>query len=237
MSIRPEQTSDGIKLRDTKTGRLAGAMKTGCKKAPTSQPKVPSLTSTSSAFEAGGIESLYASFVSMEDTTIPELRLDSRRVPELEVTVAEYIRQYGNRGRILDPSVESLYMNGGCAIYALAFEGLWGSECEIAVDLWECDGEPVYNHVFCIRTDTGKAYDARGEFETAESLTDYGSDPGFNGTVLREGTFYKDLGYKTISKEELMSLIAEEHFTFDPTVKDLGYTKNLIMQFNGRVNS
>lgn len=239
MAIRAEQTSDGIKLRDTKTGKLAGAVKTGGKQAPIIQSK-PATSQVKPSIGPnpvqGSIESLYDSFVDMNDTTVPELQLDSRQVPELGLTVAEYVREHGNKGKVLDSSVESLYMNGGCAVYALAFEGLYGDECEIAVDVWECDGEPVYNHVFCVNKDTGKAYDARGEFTSPESLTNYGSDPGFDGTVLKEGLFYKDLGYKTISKDKLLALVGEEHFTFDPTVKDLGYTKNLIMQFKGRIS-
>jgi hypothetical protein len=150
------------------------------------------------------------------------------------ITVAEYAAKH--QGDKLNPEVESIFQEGGCAVYALSLKEL-NPNYEIAVDVWDCDGERMYNHVFCVDPLTGKAYDSRGEFKDAESLLDYASDKGYNGLVHKNSEYYDDLGYIFWDVEETKFRIKSGVFTYDDSPEDMEIVKTLITEFKHRFSA
>jgi hypothetical protein len=148
-------------------------------------------------------------------------------------TVDDYINNHSGKGEVLDYELESLFMNGGCAVYAMGMKELH-PEYEIAVDLWDCDGEEMYNHVFCVDTKTGRAFDSRGSFANAEALMDYKSDEKFDGVAHKEGEYYTDEGYTFWTKDKTEMMIRSGVFNYDDSPEDLEYVKKLITGFTTR---
>lgn len=163
------------------------------------------------------------------------MNLDEWTVESLEgLTVSEYASNRSGKGEILNQEIENIFQEGGCAVYALALKEL-NPEYNIAVDIWECDGENMYNHVFCVDAKTGRAYDSRGEFESAEALLDYKSDSGYNGYVHENSEFYTDKGYTFWDIEQTKFRIKTGEFTFDDNPKDIAIIKKLITGFKPRI--
>lgn len=73
MALRTEKTSDGLKLRDTKTGKLAGAVSTKGKAAPkTLDSKNLPGTATTAVKTSSDIEAMYAQYAAAE-SALPKM--------------------------------------------------------------------------------------------------------------------------------------------------------------------
>lgn len=149
------------------------------------------------------------------------------------ISIPEYIAEYGNKGETLNPEVEGIFMNGGCAVYAMAYQEL-NPDTVLAADLWKCDGELLYSHIFCIDPKTGESFDARGKFASARELMNYEDDKEHEGLVHKESDFYQDLGHVVLTQYSLQGLFDKEEFTYDHTPWDIKTIKDLITNFKTR---
>jgi hypothetical protein len=154
-------------------------------------------------------------------------------VLENGLTVPEYIEAY--KGTVLLKELEDLYMNGGCAVYALSLKELY-PDLQIAVDTWGFNDDPdlIYNHVFCLNLQTGEAYDARGRFSSPEELMDYKKDDPSAYHLSEEDGTYVDEGYQIWSYEKAKLMSLAGNFNFDYNQKDVEYTKKIIEAFAKR---
>ena len=76
MSKRIEETSDGLKIRDTETGNLAGSVSTVGKKAPTASPKtLDSQATLAESIEPSSVESSYQTYQEAKESTTEERRV------------------------------------------------------------------------------------------------------------------------------------------------------------------
>lgn len=173
-----------------------------------------------------GVERLH---VEQKDSDAPYLRLNNWLVEEHNVNVPEYIESQGNKNQILDYDLESTFMNGGCAVYALAFIGL-NPTYDVAVETFEDSNGITYNHVFCINPQTGESYDARGRFESPEKLYDYKNDT----LVQVNPTMKGEASHEIWALDYLQEFIDDGFFTYDDTPEDLDIVKMLITSFNKR---
>lgn len=150
-------------------------------------------------------------------------------------TVPEYIDSNINAQSVLDKELEDLYMNGACAIYALALKEL-NPNLEIAVDIWAINDEEdlIYNHVFCLDPVTGQAYDVRGAFSSPEELMDYKKYDPLSYNLSEEDGMYIDEGYQIWSYDKAKVMSLAGNFTFDYSFNDVDYTKKLIKTFTKR---
>lgn len=164
-----------------------------------------------------------------KDVDAPYMRLNGWHVETVNMNVPEYVEKYGDEGYVLDYNVEQAYMNGGCAVYALALKELH-PEYEIASELFGEKFDPTYNHIFCINPATGEAYDARGRFDSPEALYDYKNDPltAVNPTNITKSS------HEVWNVETLKQFISDGFFNFDDTVEDIDLTKQLIQKFKTR---
>lgn len=167
--------------------------------------------------------------VLQKDVDAPYMRLNNWLVESAGLNVPEYVEVYGMQGQVLDYGLESAFMNGGCAVYALAFKEL-NPEYDIAVETFEDSEGTTYNHVFCIDPQTGESFDARGKFATPEKLYDYKDDPltHVNPTMTGKAS------HEVWSLDHLQDFIADGFFTFDDTEEDLEIVKQLITGFDKR---
>lgn len=160
------------------------------------------------------------------------MQLDEWKL-ENGLTVEAYANSLS--GETLDPEVESMFQNGGCAVYALALKEIH-PDYGIAVDVWDCDNEKMYNHVFCVDPKTNKAYDSRGEFANPEALLDYASDKGYDGVIHSENEYYTDDGYQYWDIEQTKFRIKSGEFTYDDNRKDLEIIKKIIINSKPRIS-
>lgn len=167
--------------------------------------------------------------VVQKDVDAPYMRLNSWLVEDYNVNVPEYVETHGGKGNVLDYGLESAFMNGGCAVYALAFKEL-NPNFDIAVETFEDSEGTTYNHVFCINPQTGESFDARGKFDSPESLYDYENDPltHVNPTMTGKAS------HEVWSLDHLQDFMADGFFTYDDTVEDLDIVKQLIVKFDKR---
>ena len=167
--------------------------------------------------------------VLQKDVDAPYLRLNNWLVESAGVNIPEYIKTQGGQGTVLDYDLESVYMNGGCAVYALAFKEL-NPEYDVAVETFEAGDGTTYNHVFCIDPATGASYDARGKFSSPEDLYDYKNDPltHVNPTMTGKSN------HEVWSLDHLQDFIDDGFFTYDDTAEDIELTKQLIQKFKPR---
>ena len=165
-----------------------------------------------------------------KDVDAPYMRLQEWLVESANMTVPEYIETYGDKNNTLDYDIEQAYMNGGCAVYALALQEL-NPQYQLAMETFEWSGDGlIYNHVFCINPDSGESYDARGKFSSPEALYDYASDPLTPVNPTNAGVSTHQLW----GTEQLQDLISEGFFTYDDTDEDIELTKQLITKFKTR---
>ena len=97
MALRTEKTSDGLKLRDTKTGKLAGAVSTKGKSAPTSLD-VRNFAGAASVADktSSDIEAMYAQYAAASVESVPRM---NSSILSLEKEDDEY---YVRNGRVQD---------------------------------------------------------------------------------------------------------------------------------------
>lgn len=168
--------------------------------------------------------------VLQKDVDAPYLRLENWLVESAGINVPDYIKNHGGQENILDYDLEQAYMNGGCAVYALAFQEL-NPKYQLAMETFEGASDGItYNHVFCINPDTGEAYDARGRFASPEALYDYASDHLTSVNPTNTGTSTHEIW----DVDQLKELIDEGFFTYDDTDEDIFLTKQLIKKFKPR---
>jgi hypothetical protein len=172
------------------------------------------------------------------------LGLKYRFIKSLDKDFVKYVDENSNKGQTLDLEVEQWFMTGGCGVYALALQEL-NPSYQIAVDKYWCEGEDLYNHVFCVDPDTNRAYDSRGEFESPEALMDYKSDP-HSGIVPSSGEdeddygdnglsdMFEDDGYVFWSRQQADHMVGVGTFTFVTDDADIHYIKQLITGFSKR---
>lgn len=164
-----------------------------------------------------------------KDVDAPYMRLNGWNVDNVNMNVPEYIEKYGDQEETLDYNVEQAFMNGGCAVYALALKEIH-PEYEIAAELFGEKFDPTYNHIFCINPETGEAYDSRGRFDTPEMLYDYTIDPltQSNPTNTTKST------HEVWEVKTLKQFIDDGFFNYDDTKEDIDLTKQLIQKFKTR---
>lgn len=149
------------------------------------------------------------------------------------MTVVEYVDS-APEGSTLNYEVETIFQEGGCAVYALAMKELYPHH-NIAVDTWMVDGDMMYNHVFTIDANTGKAYDSRGEFASAFDLLDYTSDKDYNGLIHVDEDYYEDLGWQMWSLDRAKWMMQSGEFTYNDSPEDLETVKKIITKFQRRI--
>lgn len=166
-----------------------------------------------------------------KDVDAPYMRLEGWFVESANMNIPEYIKHYGGKEETLDYNVEQAYMNGGCAVYALALKELH-PEYEIAVEKTHDGGIITYEHVFCVNRETGEAYDSRGRFNTPEDLYDYSKDP----LTLCMNQVEGSTSHEFWDTETLYDFINDGFFTYEDTENDVSLTMELIKQFKTRFN-
>jgi hypothetical protein len=167
----------------------------------------------------------------------------NRHIKSLDSSLVDYVDKNANKNQTLNTEVEQWFMTGGCGVYALALQDL-NPTYMIAVDKYWCEGEDLYNHVFCVDPDTNRAYDSRGEFSSPEALMDYKSDP-HSGILPSSGEddednynelsdMFEDDGYIFWSRAQADHMVGVGTFTFVTDDTDQHYIKSLIKGFDKR---
>lgn len=179
----------------------------------------------------------YGDFVISENEHGQTMGMETRLIKSLDMPLTQYIDENANKGKTLDLEVEQWFMTGGCGVYALALQEL-NPSYEIAVDKYWCEGETLFNHVFCVDPSTGRAYDSRGEFESAEALIDYKSDKHSGivegDTDIELPDYFEDEGWGFWNRSFAEHMVGKGTFTYVTDDKDQEYIKQLITGFNKR---
>jgi hypothetical protein len=171
------------------------------------------------------------------------LGLKDRLIRDLDKDFIKYVDENANKGETLNLEVEQWFMTGGCGVYALKLQEL-NPSYQIAVDKYWCEGEDLYNHVFCVDPETNRAYDSRGEFESPEALMDYKTDP-HSGISPSSGEddyddfnelsdMFEDDGYIFWSRQQADHMVGAGTFTFVTDDTDQHYIEKLITGFKPR---
>lgn len=179
----------------------------------------------------------YGDFVVSENEHGQTMGMETRMIKNLDMPLTNYIEENANRGKTLNLEVEQWFMTGGCGVYALALQDL-NPTYDIAVDKYWCEGETMFNHVFCIDPKTGHAFDSRGEFSSAEALIDYKTD-SHSGIVegdedLELSDMFEDEGWGQWSRQFAEHMVGKGTFTFVTDDDDQQYIKKLITGFEKR---
>lgn len=177
----------------------------------------------------------YGDFKISENEHGQILGLKDRLIKDLDIEFTKYVDEHANKGEVLNIEVEQWFMTGGCGVYALALQDL-NPTYDIAVDKYWCEGEDLYNHVFCVDPATGRAYDSRGEFASAEDLINYKTDPhiGITESDSDLSDYYEDEGYIFWSKPVAEHMVGVGTFSYVTDETDVHYIKQLITGFKKR---